>query len=153
LQCLGEYGRFEQDTVSLSERVRVALRRKICHGLTESKPILFVYQLDIGLQEVLRNSVRHAASGPYLAIEPDNIEKLVEAIRKSIGALSPTAQRPVIVADKDIRRFLKKAIEHDFPNVAVISPAELTPEITVHSLGVIGGTTARQTGQRNLSIA
>ena len=153
LQSLGEHARFEQDTVSLSERVRVALRRKICHGLTEGKPILFVYQLDIELQEVLRNSIRHAASGPYLAMDPDNIEKLAEAIRKSIGALPPTAQRPVIVAEKDIRRFLKKAIEHDFPNVAVISPAELTPDITVHLLGIIGGAAALQTGQRNLSIA
>jgi type III secretion protein V len=153
LQCLGEYGRYEQDAVSLSERVRVALRRKICHGLTEGKPILFVHQLDIELQEVLRNSIHHGAAGPYLAMEPENIEKLLEATRMSIGALPPTAQRPVIVADKDIRRFVKKAIEHDFPNVAVISYAELTPEITFHSLGIIGRASARQAGQPNLSIA
>jgi type III secretion protein V len=121
--------------------------------LTEGKPILFVYQLDIELQEVFRNSIRHGAAGPYLAMEPDNIEKLVEATHKSIGALPPTAQRPVIVAERDIRRFVKKAIEYDLPNVAVISHAELTPDITVHSLGIIGGDTARQTGQQNLSIA
>jgi len=151
LQCLGEASRFEQDTVRLSERVRAALRRKICHALTDGKPLLFVYQLDLAFQELFRSSIRQDASGTYLAMDPQNIEKVIRAAQNTIGEMPATAQRPVIVVDKDIRRFVKRALEHDFSSLAVISYNELTPEVKVHSLGVIGD--AGQLDRGELAIA
>jgi type III secretion protein V len=153
LQCLGEFGRVEHDAANLTERVRVALKRKICHGLTEGKQILFIYQLDLELQEEVRNSIRHSSTGAYVAMEPASVEKILRAIQHAIGELPPTAQRPVIVVDQDIRRFVRRLIEHDFPNVAVVSHAELTPELTIHSLGLIGASAAPPIVQSGLSIA
>jgi type III secretion protein V len=138
LQSLGEYGRTEQDASSLAEHVRVALKRKICYSLTEGKPVLFVYQLDPEVQDTFRNSMRQNADGSYLAMNRKDLERLTSAAHTMIGELPPTAQRPVIVADKDIRRFVWKALEHEFPDLHVISYQELTPDIKVHSLGIIG---------------
>jgi type III secretion protein V len=150
LQCLGEWSRVDQNTVSLAERVRTALKRKICYGLTEGKSLLFVYQLDPELQDLFRNSIRQSAAGVYLAMNPQSIDAVLQATHKEICNLPPTAQRPVIITDKDIRRFVKKTLERDFPDLAVISYAELTPEIKVQSLGIIGRYAALEISQSDL---
>lgn len=150
LQCLGEWSRVDQNTVSLAERVRTALKRKICYGLTEGKPLLFVYQLDPELQDLFRNSIRQNAAGVYLAMNPQSIDAVLQATHKEICNLPPTAQRPVIITDKDIRRFVKKTLERDFPDLAVISYAELTLEIKVQSLGIIGRYAALEISQSDL---
>jgi len=150
LQCLGEWSRVDPNTVSLAERVRTALKRKICYGVTEGKPLLFVYQLDPALQDLFRNSIRQNAAGGYLAMNPQSIDAVLQATYKEISNLPPTAQRPVIITDKDIRRFVKKTLERDFPDLDVISYAELTPEIRVQSLGIIGRSAASEISQSHL---
>jgi type III secretion protein V len=151
LQCLGEWSRVDQNAVSLAERVRTALKRKICYGLTEGKPLLFVYQLDPELQDLFRNSIRQNPAGAYLAMNPQSIDAVLQATHKEICNLPPTAQRPVIITDKDIRRFVKKTLERDFPDLDVISYAELTPEIKVQSLGIIGRPAALEISQGHLA--
>ncbi len=147
LQCLSEYSKTTNDTSELVERVRVTLRRRICHSLTEGKPLLFVYQLDQGLQEVFQNSIRQNASGAYLAMDPQNIDFIVKAARKEVANLPPSAQRPAIVTGKDIRRFVKRLLRRDFPDLQVLSYEELAPEMNVQLLGKIGGAAAAQIGQ------
>lgn len=147
LQCLGEHGHTIHDANELAERVRVALRRKICFNLTEGKPLLFVYQLDSVLQDLFRNCIRQNANGPYLSMDPESIEIVVKAARQEISKLPPTAQRPAIVTDKEIRRFVKRVLSRDFPDLQVLSYEELAPEMNVQLLGKIGETAAAQIGQ------
>jgi type III secretion protein V len=147
LQCLGEHAHAIRDSNELAERVRVALRRKICFHLTDGKPLLFLYQLDPSLQDLFHNCIRQNANGPYLSMDPESIDLIVKAAQKEISALPPTAQRPAIVTDKEIRRFVKRVLARDFPDLQVLSYEELAPEMNVQLLGKIGEAAAAQIGQ------
>ena len=137
LQCLSENGRSESDALALCEHVRTALKRKICYQLSEGKPTLFIYQLDPEIEEVFRNSIRHSAAGPHLNMDTETIQSVLDAVHAQIGKLPPTAQRPVILTDGDIRRFVRRMLEYNYPDLAVIQYEQLTPEISVQPLGFI----------------
>lgn len=137
-QTLCEWGRIEHDTVALTERVRAGLKRKICYQISQGRPLLFVYQLDPAIEEMFRNSIRQSASGAYLAMDPAVSREVMDAARAEIGDLPPGAQRPVIVTDGEIRRFVKKLLEFAIPEISVLSYDQLTPQINLQPLGTIG---------------
>ena len=51
---------------------------------------------------MFRNSLRHGATGPYLAMDPAMIQQVVDAANAQFGSLPATAQKPVILCDGDI---------------------------------------------------
>jgi type III secretion protein V len=136
-QALSEIARTEHSPLALTEHVRAALKHKICYGLAEGRPILYVYQLDPDIEDAFRNSVRQSASGPYLAMDPEDVQRVMRAADEAIGHLPPTAQRPVILTDGDIRRFVKRLLDYRFPDVAVLSYDQVTTELNVQPLGTI----------------
>jgi len=136
-QTLCEWGRIEHDTLALTERVRAGLKRKICYQISQGRPLLFVYQLDPEIEEMFRNSIRQSASGAYLAMDPAMSREVMDAARAQIGNLPPGAQRPVIVTDGEIRRFVKKLLEFAIPEISVLSYDQLTPQINLQPLGMI----------------
>jgi type III secretion protein V len=146
LQCLGGHGHSTRDSQELAERVRVSLRRKICFTVSEGKPLLFVYQLDQDLQDLFQNSIRQNANGSYLSMDPESVDIVVKAVQREISKLPPTAQRPAIVVSKEIRRFVRRVLARDFPDVQVLSYEELAPEMNVQLVGKIGEAAARELG-------
>ena len=135
-QALAEAGRSDGDVVTLTENVRTALKHKICFQLSGGRPQLFVYQLDPGV-DMVRNSIRQGPNGAYLGLDSALIQQIVEGARARIGNLPATAQKPVILTDGDIRRYVKRMLDYNFPELSVISYDQLTPQINVHALGVI----------------
>ena len=108
LQSLSESARNEQDPVSVAERVRAALKRKICYQLSEGKPVLYVYQLDPDVEEMFRNSIRQSGGGAYLAMDPATIQQVLDAAYAQIGNLPSHRAAP---RDSHRRRYpaLRKA--------------------------------------------
>src|SRR5262249_29964855 len=135
LQALSEGGRLAQDSASRAEHVRVAMRQKLCFQLSSGTQTLFVYQLDPEVEEVFRNSVRQGPSGPHLAMDPDSVQRVFAAADAQLRNLPATAQKPVILTDSDIRRFVYRLLSFHLPEVSVISYDQLTQEISVQALG------------------
>jgi type III secretion protein V len=136
-QALSQVARSVNDPVELVEHVRIALKHRLCYQLSEGKPTLFVYSLDPEIAEMFRNYIRHTSTGPQLEMPSEVIRQVVAATRKLIGNLPATAQRPVILTDNDIRRFVKKQLEYDFPDLSVISYDQLTAQIKLQPLAAI----------------
>lgn len=137
LQALAEWGQVEKDTVMLTEYVRCELKRYITFKYTQGKGTLFVYLLDPQIEEIVLNSIQHTPSGNYLSLDPEVTHQILEAIKKEIGNLPPTAQKPVILTTMDIRRYFRRLVEIEFPELAVLSYQELTPEVTIQPLSRI----------------
>ena len=49
----------------------------------------------------------------------------------------PGGQPPVLLTAIDVRRYVRKLIETEFPDIAVISYQEVLPEIRIQPLGRI----------------
>ena len=148
LQAIGEWNRADSgDTGALTEHVRIALRRRICFGLSGGKPRLVVYQLDPALEDMIRDSIRQGATGTFLAMDQEQSDLLIRAIRSQIGDIPTRIQNPVLVVDGSIRRFIKGALGNSFPELHALSYNELASEILVEPIGMISLSSPPESGE------
>jgi type III secretion protein V len=144
LDALSEWGRIEKDTVMLTEYVRSSMKRYISYRFTEGRDTLFVYLLDPEIEDVIRGAIRRTSTGSFLSLDPAIAHDILEALRREIANLPPTAQKPVIITDMELRRFVRKMVELEFPTLSVLSYQELAPELNVQPVGRISMRAALQ---------
>jgi type III secretion protein V len=137
LDALSEWGRIEKDPVMLTEHIRAAMRRYISFRYALGSDNLFVYLLDPEIEDVIRGAIRRTSTGSFLSLDPTIAHDILDAIRREISDQPPTAQQPVIVTDMELRRFVRKMVELEFQNLAVLSYQELTPELNIQPIGRI----------------
>ncbi|MEK6607285.1 MAG: flagellar biosynthesis protein FlhA [Myxococcota bacterium] len=122
----GDNGR--RDASVLAEHVRRALRRRITHHFAPDGDGLDAYLLDPMVEDALR--------GPSL--EPEIADDIRRAVRKQIDARGGDGERPpVIVTSGDLRLHVRRLVEHEMPDIAVVAYQELLPNLTVRPLGRI----------------
>jgi type III secretion protein V len=134
LEALVEWGQREKDAILLTEHVRAALSRYITHKFAGGQSVISAYLLSKAIEDEVRGAIRQTSGASYLTLSPDTHRKLVAALKATLGDLSRHSLRPVILTPMDIRRFLRKLVERDFPELAVLSFQELTPQVSVQPL-------------------
>jgi type III secretion protein V len=137
LEALVEWGQKEKDSVLLTEYVRGALKRHISFKYSAGQNMLPAYLLAPKVEELVRAAVRQTSAGSYLALEPAASKRLVEAVKKAVGKLPTTGQRPVLLASMDVRRYLRRLVEQELPDLQVLSYQELTPDVNIQPLARI----------------
>ena len=134
LEALVEWGQREKDPIVLAEHVRGALSRYITHKFSGGQNIIPAYLIAKEIEDAVRGAVRQTSGASYLALSPDVHRQLITSMKNVIGNLSQHSLPPVILAPMDIRRFMRKIVERDFPELAVLSYQELSPSANVHPL-------------------
>ena len=137
LEALSEWGRIEKDPTQLTEYVRGSLRRYISFRYAGKRETLFVNMLDPEIEDVIRGAIRRTSTGTYLSLDPNIAHDILEAIRREVESLPPTAQKPIIITDAEVRRFVRKMVELEFPELTVLSYQELAPELNIQPVGRI----------------
>jgi type III secretion protein V len=138
LQALAERGQVEADTVMLTEHVRSSMKRYISNKYARGSGTLVVYLIDPQIEEAFRGAIKHSSSGSHLALEPELARDILAAVRREVGNLPPSAQRPVILTAMDIRRYVRKLLEYEFlPPFSVVSYQELSPEMNIQPVARI----------------
>ncbi|HEY8945590.1 MAG TPA: FHIPEP family type III secretion protein, partial [Polyangiaceae bacterium] len=130
LEALSMVAHAEKDPLNLAEFVRSQLRRPITHKLTRGRRELSVTLLDSPIEETIRGAIQRTAAGSFLALAPAAGRDVIAALRRALASLPPEAHA-VLLTQPDIRRFVKKLVELDFPELEVVSYAELLPEIAI----------------------
>lgn len=137
LEALSEWAQSEKDTVLLTEYVRSSLKRYISFKYSQGQSVLSVYLLDPEIEDMIRGAIKQTSAGSYLALDPDSVQMILQAIRSTLGPTPAGGQPPVLLAAIDVRRFARKLIESEFPDISVISYQEVIPEIRIQPLGRI----------------
>lgn len=137
LEALSEWGRVEKDPTQLTEYVRAAMRRYISFRFAGVRESLFVHMLDPEIEDVIRGAIRRTSTGTYLSLDPNIAHDILEAIRRELDPLPPTAQKPIVITDSEVRRFVRKMVELEFPELTVLSYQELAPELNIQPVGRI----------------
>ena len=84
-----------------------------------------------------RNAAQRTATGSYLALPPDQAKDIIEAVRRE--CVRPTDGAPVVLLTQaDVRRFVRRLIEVELPDVVVLGYQELSPDATVQPLSRVG---------------
>lgn len=135
MESLGEWAQVEKDVVLLTEYVRASLKRYISYKYSQGQSMLAVYLLDPEIEDMVRGAIKQTSAGSYLALDPDSVNLILKAMRYTITPTPPGGQPPVLLTAIDVRRFMRKLIETEFPDVAVISYQEIIPEIRIQPLG------------------
>ncbi len=134
LEALIEWGQKEKDSVLLTEYVRSTLKRHISHKYSSGQNVLPAYMLAPNVEDTMRGAIRQTSAGSYLALDPATSKRLVENIKRTVGDLAHSAQKPVLLTSMDIRRYLRKMIEQELYELPVLSYQELTQDINIQPL-------------------
>jgi type III secretion protein V len=137
LEALVDWGQKEKDSVLLTEYIRTALKRHISFKYSGTQGILPAYLLAPDVEETIRNAVRQTSGGSYLALDPAVSKRLIDVVKLVVGDPSAATQRPVLVTAMDIRRYVRKLIEQDLYELAVLSFQELAMDVNIQPLGRI----------------
>jgi len=137
LESLAEWAQTEKDTVLLTEYVRSSLKRYISYKYSQGQSVLSVYILDPEIEDMVRGAIKQTSAGSYLALDPDSVQLILQGIRNTVAPPPPGGQPPVLLTAIDVRRFVRKLIEMEFPDISVVSYQEIIPEIRIQPLGRI----------------
>ena len=125
----------ERDPVALTEHVRAALRRPITFGHA-TDGVLAAYRLDPLIEDAVRDAIHRTATGATLALEPPLARDIVQAVGRALAERTGPGSA-VLLTSADIRRYVRRLIEIDHPQLAVLAYPELAPEAEVQDLGPI----------------
>jgi type III secretion protein V len=141
LEALATVAAFEKDPLNLTEFVRAQLRRPITFHLTHGAAHLGVHLLDPSIEDTIRRAVTRTPSGAFLTLAPAASRDVIAAVRRAVKEGSANAQggapqggAPVVLTQPDIRRFVRKLLEAELPDLTVVSFAELLPEVSLRPL-------------------
>lgn len=135
MESLSEWAQSEKDTVLLTEYIRTSLKRYISYKYSQGQSVISVYLLDPEIEDMVRGGIKQTSAGSYIALDPDTTQMILQSMRRTVVPPQAGMQPPVLVTAVDVRRFVRKLIEIDFPYLAVISFQEIVAEIKIQPLG------------------
>ncbi|MBQ9982316.1 MAG: flagellar biosynthesis protein FlhA [Oscillospiraceae bacterium] len=136
LETLGDYGVKIKDTDMLTEYVRQALKRTISRKFTEANQMK-VISLDPSVENMIMGAVKKLDNGSYLALDQNNIQKIINATTQQIDKIKELVQTPVILTSPVVRIYFKKLIDQFYPNIVVLSFSEIDTQVQIQALGNI----------------
>jgi type III secretion protein V len=134
LEALVEWGQREKDPIVLVEHVRGALARYITHRFSGGQNLVPAYLVSKEIEDSIRGAVRQTSGASYLALSPDLHRQIVQSMKAVVTTDTQGGPQPVMLVPMDIRRFMRKIVERDFPSLAVLSYQELTPSANIQPL-------------------
>ncbi len=129
LEALAAHAPSERDPLSLTELVRSQLRRATTYRLTGGASHLDIALVDPLIEDTIRGAITRNAAGSFLTLAPAAARDILASFRTAMRELPDDAPPIVVLTAPDIRRFVRKLIETDFPELPVVSFAELLPEV------------------------
>ncbi len=139
LEALATAAATEKDPLNLTELVRAQLRRAITFRLTRGAGSLGVYLLDPAIEDTVRRSITRTPNGAFLTLAPAASRDVIASVRQALAASpagNPAAAGPrVVLTQPDVRRFVRRLLEVEVPDLVVVSFAELLPEVALQPLG------------------
>lgn len=137
LQILSNCHGTETDPVTLTEQVRMGMRRTLSHLYAREKGHLKIFTLSADIEEEIRKGIRRQGDECYLALAPDRLSWLQRSFEDTLRESVKNHTGAVVLTQLELRRYVKKVLDPHFSQVPVLSFQELDPKIQLQSLGQI----------------
>ena len=140
LEALLETAPMSKSQVALVEAARQAMGRRLIQPLLDADGQLPVLLLDAALEEEILATLS-PDSGQRL-LSPGGgagtplVRRLADSLRQLIGAASAAAL-PVLLVPSPARFYVKRWLEPILPRLAVVTAAEIPPEIRLRPAGTV----------------
>jgi len=138
VEAVGDKARVTRDPNLLAEYARQALGRAITAPHLGADQTLRALTLDPAIEHEVATSITQTTDGEYLAMEPARAQAVLGALKsQSEQAAARGGSRPVLLCSARVRRHLRRLVEHAVPQLPVCSYNEISPGISVETIGVI----------------
>ena len=132
MEGLADAGQREKDAFALTEFARVALKRQIAARYAPDGELRALV-LSPEMEAKLREAVRTNGGAPQLALDPVDAQALITQLTAAVAE----HEVGVLLTAIDLRRHVRKLIEPDLFDVAVLSFHELPPTLRLNVAGRI----------------
>jgi flagellar biosynthesis protein FlhA len=137
LEAIADHAHATKDTDVLTEYVRQRLALAICRQYVGVDGRISVFALDPSVERLITDNIRQTELGARLILEPSLVQELLRAIKGQIEDLSQRGCLPVALVSPRIRLHVRRLVEQSFPMLAVLSYAEIAPDVIVDSVGMV----------------
>ncbi|RMH43362.1 MAG: EscV/YscV/HrcV family type III secretion system export apparatus protein [Deltaproteobacteria bacterium] len=134
LHAMAEWAPNEKDPVILTEYVRSALARHITHEFAPDGTLV-AWLIDPMIEDTIRGAIQKTATGSFLALDPQTAADILAAFRKAFASLGPDAPPPIVLTTMEVRRYVRRLIEIELPDVVVLSFQDLRPDVNIQPVG------------------
>ena len=140
LEALANFGGITKNTWELIEKVREALGLQICLQYVDQDDKLRVVNLSQGWSQKFLDYAQSPRDGsqPFVAFDPVDGRKWIEAVSKTITSVHAMGYQPIIMCSSIIRQLVRYSIEREMPGVVVISDREILAASNNIGLEVLG---------------
>ena len=140
LEALANFGGITKNTWELIEKVREALGLQICLQYVDQDDKLRVVNLSQGWSQKFLDYAQTPSDGsqPFVAFDPVDGRKWIEAVSKTITSVHAMGYQPIIMCSSIIRQLVRCSIEREMPGVVVISDREILAASNNIGLEVLG---------------
>jgi flagellar biosynthesis protein FlhA len=134
LESLAEAGTATKNTALLTDFVRQSISRGVVKPYLNEKGELPAFLFDPKLEQTVQGGIEHSEIMMRVALAPQTIRDLIERVARAVGVLQGPA---VLVCSTSVRFALRQIVETELPLLAVVSHAEIPPQVKVVSLGAV----------------
>jgi len=136
LETISLQSKINKNPIYLTECVRQALSRNICKQNLADTGELYV----VTLAPDVENTIAKGASpdGTSVTLDPNFSRNLFDKMNIELEkAITATSNQPVILCSAPIRMLFRKLVERTYPQIAIMSYNEISPNVKVKSVGVV----------------
>jgi len=137
LEILSDYATISKDLDLVTEYVRQGLARTVCGDYVGSDGKIHVMPLAPDIEQAIAGSITETHGVSRAVLEPGHMQRIISAVSRAAERMVSLGYQPVIVCAAQTRRFVKRMVERQLPNVAVLSFNEIDPSVTLESEGTV----------------
>jgi flagellar biosynthesis protein FlhA len=134
LETVGDYEDQLEKTEFISEMVRIALARQICWSYIDAEGRIKGLALSRKFEAKIQNAIKETKIGVKLMLNQEEADLIIKDLRKT---LEDYKFPRVIFTDPPSRLFFRKLTEASFPDLGILSTAEIVRGIPVEILGEV----------------
>ncbi|MEI5906190.1 flagellar biosynthesis protein FlhA [Bacillus spongiae] len=137
-ETLADFSKLSSDTDLLTEYVRQSLARQItAQYIDGDSSSIKVITLSGAVEKIIADGIQQAEHGNYLSLDPNDSQKILEALAQQVEQLSLIEQSPIVLSSPAVRMYVRQLAERYFPQLPILSFNELESNVEVQSLGVV----------------
>ncbi len=136
LETLADYATVTRDTDMLTEYVRQALKRAITNKYFNDDNNT-VITLNPQLEQEIMKNIQQSEQGSYLALSPEDNQKIFSSLNKEVEKLTSMGTQPIILTSSIVRIYFKRLVEQMLPDLVVLSYNEIEQNTEIQSVGMV----------------
>jgi flagellar biosynthesis protein FlhA len=138
METLADMGGLTKDPDLLTEYVRQNMARTITRQYQTPDGTLPLVSISQEWEDKLANAIQTTPQGTYLGLDPEMAQTIIQNVEGQMERFTVLNYQPILLCSPLIRPHVKKLTERFIPNLVVLSHNEVSHDVRIESLGLVG---------------